>query len=381
MFSHLYIEVNVLCILVLAILVVRTKWGVVVDVEGQKLSNLSYHAMLVYLLDVVWNLMDGASFEGAEVVNSLVNAGYFAQVGVLCFLWVTYAVSLERPDGVVPTVWKWIYSIPMLILAVLSVSSVWTGLVFYIDAENHYHRGPLLFLQVVVVFIYLAYLLISSLRRRVLKKNFAMKEKLNVIIVLGTVPCVGQVFQLLIPGSSFFCICSTFALMVAFLGSQNRLISVDALTRLNNRNQLTQFLDKKMNVYNDSRNLFLFMMDVDNFKYINDTYGHVEGDRALLLIADAIKKVFGPKGHFLARFGGDEFVVIAEVPSFNDAEALRLEMNLFLEKSSKSTRYPLTVSIGIAERKMLDDNIPDLFNRADKDLYKVKREKKVQERS
>ena len=92
-------------------------------------------------------------------------------------------------------------------------------------------------------------------------------------------------------------------------------ISTDPLTRLNNRGQLAGYISQKSNIYHENRLTIVIMFDINDFKLVNDTYGHAEGDRALILVANALKEV--TRNHsmpmFLARYGGVEFILVVHL--------------------------------------------------------------------
>jgi len=123
----------------------------------------------------------------------------------------------------------------------------------------------------------------------------------------------------------------------------------------------------------EKKRLSLLMMDIDNFKKINDTYGHQMGDIVLKIIVSQMKKVIRDFD-FLARYGGEEFVLI--LPETGDklakevAERIRskIEHTKFLYKGE---RIPVTISIGCAELKE-DDSVESFIERADKALYEAK---------
>jgi len=86
-------------------------------------------------------------------------------------------------------------------------------------------------------------------------------------------------------------------------------VSQDPLTRMNNRGNLDRFL----HILEDSQaeqQVSFIMADIDSFKKINDIYGHAEGDNALIQTADIIRRIFSGTPAFLARYGGDEFVIV-----------------------------------------------------------------------
>lgn len=85
--------------------------------------------------------------------------------------------------------------------------------------------------------------------------------------------------------------------------------------RSQKESRLLKYLSQKFKSFNSddsTKNLYLMMLDVDDFKKINDIFGHLEGDFALKLVADSLKKVAADTSCFISRLGGDEFVVVCE---------------------------------------------------------------------
>lgn len=118
----------------------------------------------------------------------------------------------------------------------------------------------------------------------------------------------------------------------------------------------------------------LFMMDMDNFKAINDNYGHMAGDGTLKAFADALRK-FAGEDDIICRIGGDEFMTFVAGPSSksalgNHAADIIAEMGCFLEKSKFETNS--SVSVGIAQFPEDGEDFKSLYNAADKALYCVK---------
>ncbi len=125
--------------------------------------------------------------------------------------------------------------------------------------------------------------------------------------------------------------------------------------------------------------LSLLMMDIDNFKNINDTYGHLVGDRVLKEIAATIKNTVR-NIDIPARYGGEEFTVILPETNSKDAriiaERLRVNIsNIEVAIDEENTIKP-TISIGIAEYPTCSDNEQELIDLADKALYKAKNDGK-----
>ena len=144
---------------------------------------------------------------------------------------------------------------------------------------------------------------------------------------------------------------------------------MDKLTQVNNRQNLTSFINYKL--YDHVSRLYLLMIDVDYFKTINDTYGHLEGDNALITVANTLKRACAAfkKRPFIARYGGDEFIIVLEGTQ-EDAEQLCASIRYILDED-KERRYPLTLSIGMSSYRS-GMTAKEMIAAADEELYKIK---------
>ena len=116
------------------------------------------------------------------------------------------------------------------------------------------------------------------------------------------------------------------------------------------------------------------IMDMDHFKSINDRFGHSEGDRALIDVADILKRACGNTGAIAARFAGDEFVIMYE----GDRGVLNGvcdRIHSYCDEANRDRPYHLGVSIGIV-RYDGDVNFRELFEMADREMFRVKQERR-----
>jgi diguanylate cyclase (GGDEF)-like protein len=169
-----------------------------------------------------------------------------------------------------------------------------------------------------------------------------------------------------------FCFWCTMILLFIYLTLQNQLISTDPLTELNNRNQLHRYLQMQR----ESKDHYIIMVDVDQFKQINDTYGHIEGDRALELVSKALKNACDSLGKtvFLCRYGGDEFLMV--VPTEMPAIAIRVIKDCMKEEVSNqysSLNFALKISLGYALWDGKSSNFKQSVAEADRMMYEDKR--------
>ena len=110
------------------------------------------------------------------------------------------------------------------------------------------------------------------------------------------------------------------ALLLFFVNVQEMQIYSDALTGLNNRRRSDQVLEEFIEKAGPACGFYIFMIDVNRFKNINDRFGHIEGDRALQKIASSLTQVTGKYAVFLSRWGGDEFMIIGSESAIGPAE-------------------------------------------------------------
>jgi diguanylate cyclase (GGDEF)-like protein len=125
--------------------------------------------------------------------------------------------------------------------------------------------------------------------------------------------------------------------------------------------------------HRDKQSVLLLFCDVDHLKALNDTYGHKEGDLALIRTADALEESFR-NSDVLARLGGDEFAVLAWEASIPDLRVImsRLEKNL-QKAAADEARYKLSLSIGVARFDPQEPlSLGELMTRADQDMYRHK---------
>ena len=161
------------------------------------------------------------------------------------------------------------------------------------------------------------------------------------------------------------------------LDNARKQATMDALTGLNNRRGFDRALKGAIASVKQGEGIFsLIILDIDHFKTINDTHGHLIGDKVLIGIARQLFKQM--RGNdYLSRFGGEEFaVLLLNTPitgAFTVAENLRKSIEMLRLKHTKSGQQigKVTISIGVASYNM-DESAEDIIQRCDKALYRAK---------
>lgn len=150
-----------------------------------------------------------------------------------------------------------------------------------------------------------------------------------------------------------------------------KLATKDALTGLNNRSQFNDFLLQKLeNCRRYQRPFSLMLLDLDNFKQVNDNFGHKIGDDTLKEFSKVLcSSIRGTDSVF--RFGGDEFALLIEDPEFTTNKVIAERIMCLVRKSPLMSKYKVTTSIGFTLANSQDCEA-EIFARADKGLYKAK---------
>lgn len=149
------------------------------------------------------------------------------------------------------------------------------------------------------------------------------------------------------------------------------LAHTDSLTDIYNRYGFDE-LAERMITKNPKTHFVAALLDIDDFKFINDIYGHVYGDRALKSLTDSMKAFF-PKTTLLGRNGGDEFCILLPDHTYKEAGELLLQFTKLPKTfSCKGKEYPFFISLGYAEYPTFASSRSQLMRCADAALYEIK---------
>lgn len=263
-----------------------------------------------------------------------------------------------------------------ILFAILVVTTPWTRLVFYITEDNRYQTGKGYYLIYLISALLLLASMLVIVRKCRREADVARRAECYYMLGCGVPSLVGLTLQYFFHDWWTGAPCLSLTILFIYLNTQNRQITTDELTGLNNRREFDQQLTKKAEQMNGS-NWGVLMLDVNDFKKINDSLGHIVGDEALWETADILRRALGKEKSFLARYGGDEFAVIGEWAdereTFTAIEKVEQEVEHFNKETGKT--YKLSFSIGYAMRSEADDT-EDLVKKADERMYLVKARKK-----
>lgn len=168
-------------------------------------------------------------------------------------------------------------------------------------------------------------------------------------------------------------------LLFNYMTKSKTMISQDSLSGVNNRVSFNKYIN---NVFlsKEHDGAYIVFIDIDNFKHINDTYGHIEGDDAISLVGKTLKSIAGETNSFVARIGGDEFVMILKTTDEEFVKKVIQNVSFELEERIifSDKQYDLTISSGFVEIKRNQKNIKELMAKADESMYAEKMKKKCE---
>ena len=304
-------------------------------------------------------------------------AVYQFLMGALAYLWLFYAEQEIGGSFSRSRRFHIIALLPLIGYAFICFGSIRYGWFFAFDESGTYHRGPLFSVQIVFSYAYFIFSTVHAFITAIRTVSAAKKRRLEVVASFLIAPAVGGFLQLVIGGYPLVAPSICISFLFIFVNLQGDMINHDALTGLNNRKSADMYIAELIPHVSGQNAFYLYMMDADKFKSINDDYGHVEGDRALKMIADALRYSIDEFHGFVARFGGDEFTAIIRERDIDDPAKFvnAMEDNLKKACDEEGVPYRVRVSMGYTRCASDTDTITGLIERADAMLYEVKKAK------
>lgn len=370
-----YIVIDLFCIIMAIVMGVHlnSDFGSESEVKALKNALEAYCGFLLFGL--LWLLTQNGCLVYNTVAVWISNTLSLLLLNLMAFYWFVFAVTkLSRNRAFSNKKLYYISLLPIVVAALLCVSSPWTGWAFTVTSDGQYLRGPLFLFASSIGYLYdlivCIYAIVCALRERQ-----AERRKLCWVIGLFIFfPMSAGVIQLTVTGTPILAPAILTALFLVFVTIQSSQISNDALTGLNNRKRAFEYLDKELSASNGEHATIVYMLDADNFKQINDRQGHLEGDRALKTIAGSLDLLAVKYNLFVARYGGDEFIIIDSGKTHAAPDVVIEEMNRLIRQACEKNDigYELTVSTGYAEAKDKNVSANDVVSLADKRLYGAK---------
>jgi len=306
-----YIFGDVICLIMLLSISNASRRHTKILLAERYFLEMSLATAILLISDIIWPLVNGVALPGFRLLNIIINLVYMVLTGFIGFLWIIY-VDFKVRRKLDSSHYKRVavFSIPMLVLLGLTLTSPKTHILFYIDENNYYRRGKFMWIRICVMVLYVLWAAVLTLVGIKRQKTKQKKDEMRALLQFTFFPLIGIFMQLFYLNLPFTAVGISLSVLLVFINVQNKQISIDTLTGINNRRQLALYIASELSALSKKGELYYLIMDVDKFKSINDTYGHLEGDNALIKIASLLNSLCEKQNDFVARYGGDEFVIV-----------------------------------------------------------------------
>ena len=366
------IQTNLISIFLLLIIF----YSLIKHANRKYYSNKLYFILIwsnicVLVLDSITFLVDGQASVFSHIMLMFSMSTYYIFHIVIIVFWMLY-VSYNIEQSTKRFKYVFIIAGPLfLIHSIFALLSLAGDYIFYIDSNNMYHRGQYFLMSGVIsyflMFITVLYTIIS--RYKLKKTDFWALIVFPIPTMTAGLVQIGYSRLTLIWPSMVL------SLLIIYIYIQSRLTNTDALTGVYNRREYEYRLSYRLVQKAQNKVISGIMIDINNFKRINDNYCHRVGDVALVQLVEILRNSVR-KDDFIARIGGDEFVIIIESQSESILHEVvaRISKNLVIFNSNAEHEYQLAISMGIGvydEQKY--DSFQDFFEELDHRMYESKK--------
>lgn len=373
LYALLYLEINLISV-VLVQMIGRKTAGLSKMVSQRDFANAIRALIVFFLSDTMCVIMTRGLLPFIPELLLFFKAVYFLSTSTMCFLWFIYFEHMQDSTFVKSKRSVKIASFLVWAMAVMIIVNLYTGVLFYINDDGEYCRGRMFNL---LYFLSYPYVMVTCTRALIglfYRENYAKKKLLLKLAMFPIAPAGAGIVQFFRPELPVACAALSLATLELYLEWTDRMISVDPLTMLGNRKQMEYFYEQ-WREDPDSGFMYIMLIDANKFKSINDIYGHVEGDAALVRIANAMRTACRDihKRTNITRFGGDEFVIMVCTDDEKIISQLKKKINKCLEQLNaiEASPYELEVCIGVAPARR-NAGLEEVLEKADAVLYEEK---------
>ena len=319
--------------------------------------------------EILTFVIDGKVFAGCRMLSYLLNSFCFIGTCSVGFLWCLYVdfrifhnVQRMRKRGM-------LLAIPLAIdILMILINFSGCGIVFTISEQNVYTRGSLVLTAYIILFFYFIY--------SIFLVDYSKKSGLHIKFFPAyyfVVPCMlGTIIQGMFYGITIGWTSVAVAFLFVYIQTQSQNSFVDTLSGLYNRRYMDYILSRFKK--NPNPQVYGIMIDVNNFKKINDLYGHSIGDDAIRRIGQILSEAV-PDNGIAIRYAGDEFIIFLRTGEEDAAVKVMGEIEKNVEQYNRSSEgpYSLSLAMGCSSLDLASGSIEAFLAAMDGKMYEAKR--------
>lgn len=338
------------------------------------------HAFRSYLIGILF-------FTLSNTIWVWINYGYLPWPGwpfsmanliaicVASYYWFKYIELRLDPALVSTRKFRIVSLLPLYIAVALVLTTPFTKLVFHYEG-NEYIHGPLYPTMAVLALLYLIVASVHIFLSLSKVTSPSQRRQYNSLMLFLVFPMAGGIIDIIVPNLPVMELMLLFGTVLVYTNMLQSQINSDTLTGLNNRRLADEYLTYKLKDATPNNPVIFFIGDADHFKSINDEHGHLEGDRALKLIAETLRRTLAHTQCHIARWGGDEFVIIADGLLLGKPEEIVESVNNALAETAAREKLPykLRLTFGWVACSEPGMQLADVLRQADELMYQQKSE-------
>lgn len=360
-FSFSVLTANIISLLLIGTLYFSNRQRMEQDRDMRIVLQMMCITVISNVADCCVYYLDGSSGTIFKIVVFLSGTWLYLGNVLIGYTWARFIVTHMNIPFI--EMRRKIYGIVGLVACILLVINIFYPLVFS-NKDGVYQRGP----AYSVFLLFAVFYMLDSLYLYIRCRQKVGTLKLFPVQVFFIPIAFGVIVQALFLEIAITWTSIAVAIAGIMTSLKNEIIFEDRLTGLYNRVYL-EFLQKQAC---KKKGLWVsgIMIDLNGFKQINDKYGHSEGDAALIIVADLLRKSFGEYG-VVTRYAGDEFVVMLNTTDEQIILKLiaRAKKNFEEENKTNDKPYQLSASMGYAISNLSVETMDDFMNQIDKQMY------------
>lgn len=327
--------------------------------------------VVLLVLESIIVIFNGANGEFAYLLLNTTAIIYFTFTAIVAYLCVLY-FELEINQNIF-SFKKHYYMFIGLVVAilVLALFSIQGGYLYQVNTANEFSFGSHHYIYVLTTYGVAVYSILLSMQ----KARTIRGVEVTPLILFICLPTIAIMMQLVFNTYSLVWNAIVVSLVISYIFVQVKVTSTDYLTGLFNKREFQYQLDKVKIGSNKNEKVYGILIDLDDFKRINDAYGHQEGDIALIEVSSILQSSVR-RQDFVSRIGGDEFAIIlsSQTEEIVNQVIQRIKENILRFNEDTSYKYNLNFSYGYDfynEEKF--KTVLEFFNHIDSKMYSNKR--------
>jgi diguanylate cyclase (GGDEF)-like protein len=326
------------------------------------------NGILITFLEIMSWVFDGPDKAEYYIINLFANTLLFMFANGVAGFWVSYIDYKIFGDQKRIRKRLW-YQSPFILTFTIGIINLFYPIIFRLETDNVYYRLPGYLIAFALVYGMLVYAFYLTIRYR----NQLKTNTLPIVMVFLLLPFVGSLVQLYFSDFIIIWPLMALAIVVIYLFLETTSVTKDYLTGLYNRNYIDDYVT---NLLQKNVSFTVIMIDIDDYKKINDTHGHIKGDKTIMAFSKVLKKAV-LNSAVVARYGGDEFIIISQLSSETSIVTIQDKIKRLLLEEQDSVLSKIRFSFGYATKnKQNNVSFDDLLVQADDNMYKDKAQNK-----